>query len=37
MGNMTTGNEIDNSGESDEERLSKSSRKREAASLQNWA
>jgi ribosome-associated protein len=34
MGNMTTGNEIDNSGESDEERLSKSSRKREAASLQ---
>jgi ribosome-associated protein len=34
MGNMTSENEIDDSGESEEQRLSKSARKREAASLQ---
>jgi ribosome-associated protein len=34
MGNMTTENETQDSGESEEQRLSKSARKREAASLQ---
>lgn len=34
MGNMTSGNETDISGESEEQRRSKSARKREAASLQ---
>ena len=34
MGNMTTESEIDNSGETEEQRLSKSARKREAATLQ---
>jgi len=34
MGNMTRENESDNSGESEEQRQSKSARKREAASLQ---
>ena len=35
MGNMTSGNDIDESGETEEQRLSKSARKREAASLQD--
>jgi ribosome-associated protein len=34
MGNMTSENEIDDSGETEEQRQSKSARKREAASLQ---
>src|ERR1700712_1312151 len=34
MGNMTTTSEIDESGETEEQRQSKSARKREAASLQ---
>jgi ribosome-associated protein len=34
MGNMTIENQIDDSGETEEQRLSKSARKREAASLQ---
>src|SRR5882757_7896391 len=34
MGNMTNENEVQDSGETEEERLSKSARKREAASLQ---
>ena len=34
MGNMTTETELDDSGETEEQRLSKSARKREAASLQ---
>src|SRR5476651_2883567 len=34
MGNMTNENEVEDSGETEEQRLSKSARKREAASLQ---
>src|SRR3979409_2370924 len=34
MGNMTNENEVQDSGETEEQRLSKSARKREAASLQ---